>query len=179
MIVIEKSFTCNHDIPYVFQKLFEDNKGIFDNHMKLIKWDRHEWKMKNKIKQRKEEIYTYIPIIPDEVVKYTLENDKYIHVEVKNKVIIDTPDYQKIKTKFKILNVNPFLRTILNDLHIINTKNITQIQKIDEHTTSIKVIITVRLKIPRTKAIENFVASLSDSLTQSAINALQNTVNDE
>jgi hypothetical protein len=178
MILIEKHITCNQQVPYVFQKLFEDNRGIFDDHMKLIKWDKHEWKVKKKIKQRKEDIYTYIPMMPDEMVKYTQENDKYLNVQVKNKIMVDTPDYQKIKTKFKILNVNPFLRTVFNDLHIIDTRNVMEIQKIDDNTTSVKVTIRVRLKIPRTKVVEQFIAALCDSLTQSAITALQKTVND-
>lgn len=172
MIDLQKSLRVNHSLPHIFAKLFEDNQSIFDEHMKLIKWERHSWSVKRKCKQRKEDVYLYIPSLPDELTKYTVENDKYLNIHVKNKITVDTPEYQKIKTKFKVLNLNAFLRTLLNDLHVVNIKNVIELVKVDENTTDIKIHIIVSLKIPKTKAIEQFVANLSDNLIDSALCAL-------
>lgn len=173
-MLIEKTIYVNRSITDVFNTLYEKNENIFSNHMQLIKWEKDDWKIKKKIKQRKEFIYLYIDALPLEVIKYTKENDKYLNLETKNKILIDTPKYQKIKTKFKILNVNPFLKTVLNDLHIVNIKNIIELTQVDERSTSAKIAIKVQLKIPKSKAIDNFITILSNNLIDSAVQALSN-----
>lgn len=169
MIEIEKVATVHKNITEVFHKLFEENQAIFDSHMQMQNWNRGNWIVKNKIKQRKEDIYIYIPGMPDELVKYTTENDKYVKIQVKNKVEIDNPDFQKIKTKFKLQNVNPILRSILNDFHIINIKNVVQLRGVKPDLTEVKIKVSVSLKIPRTKVIEQFIGQLANSLVNSAV----------
>jgi hypothetical protein len=131
-----------------------------------------DWLVKNNIKRRKEDIYIYIPDMPQDLVKYTVENDKYVNILVKNKIVTDTPGWQKIKTKFKIQNVNPILKTILNDFHIINIKNVVELRSIGINLTEIKIRIIVSLKIPRTKTIEQFIAQLADNLVNNAVTSL-------
>jgi hypothetical protein len=172
MIDIEKVVTVRRNITDVFDCLFEKNQSIFDTHMTMQYWNRKDWCIKNKIKQRKEDIYVYIPDMPNELVRYTVENDKYAKIQVKNKLLVDTPDYQKIKTKFKLQNVNPILKSILNDFHIINIKNVVQLRRVETDLTEIKIQIKVNLKIPRTKVIEQFIAELANNLVNSAVENL-------
>lgn len=169
MIVIEKNLTVNQNIKDVFHRLYEDNDEIFNKHMRLIEWKKDDWKIKKKLKQRKEFIYIYLDAMPDEVVKYTTENDRYLRLETKNQIIIDTPVCQKIKTKFKILNVNPFIKTILNDLRVVNIKNKIELKQVSENVTTVKVIIKVALMIPKTRVVDNFITALANDLTESAV----------
>lgn len=155
-MLVEKTLTIKKNITEVFEGFYENNEGIFDKHMKLMEWKKDDWKMKKNIKQRKEFVYVYIDTLPDELVNYLKENDKYLQLEVKNKIMVDTPKYQKIKTKF-------------NDLHLVNIKNTIELTQEDDQTTSVKVTIKVQIKIPKTKVIENFVTTLINKLVDSAI----------
>lgn len=171
-MLIEKTIHVNKTVPEIFNTLYEKNENIFNGHMQIIRWEKDDWKIKKKIKQRKEFVYLYIENLPDEVVKYTKENDKYLHLQSKNQLLVDTPKCQKIKTKFKILNVNPFLKTVLNELHIVNMKNVIELTQVDDRSTSVKIAIKVQLKIPKTKAVDAFITSLSNNLIDSAIASL-------
>ena len=110
MTIVEKNIVVQKSLHDVFQLLYENNEGIFSEHMKIIEWNKQDWIRKKKLPERKENVYVYIPSIPDELVNYLSENDKYLRIGVKNKFIVDKSEYQKIKTKFKILNVNPFIK---------------------------------------------------------------------
>jgi hypothetical protein len=173
MTVIKKNIVVQKSIQDIFQLLYENNTNIFDSHMTLIKWDKDDWIIKkNLLKQRNEYVYVYIPSIPDEVVHYLLEKDKFLQVGVKNKFIIDKPEHHKIKTKFKILNVNPFFKTLINDLHIVNIKNTIELLSVNECRTHIKIKIKVAINIPKTKKINEFITTLSNSLMDSTISSL-------
>jgi hypothetical protein len=172
MIEVEKVVRVTRNITDVFNQLFEANQSIFDSLMQLKHWNRGEWLLRNKVKQRKEDVYIYIPDMPQDLVKYTIENDKYVNISVKNKIVTDIPGCQKIKTKFKIQNVNPILKTILNDFHIINIKNVVELRSIETDLTEIKIRIVVSLKIPRTKVIEQFIAQLANNLVDNAVTSL-------
>lgn len=172
MTVIEKTINVEQDKASVFEKLFESNDGIFNAHMKIMEWKTGEWRIKKKVRQRKEQVYIYIDSLPDDLKQYTLENDKYLRLEVKNKFIVDTEDYQKIKTKFKIVNLNKLLRTILNDLHIVNIKSTVELHKVDNTHTSVKIIIKVQLNIPKSKIVDEYINVLANNLLDSTISQL-------
>jgi hypothetical protein len=175
-MIVEKTINVNKKMKDVFEMLYENNAGIFDKHMKIMKWEKQEWKLTKNMRQRKEYIYIYIETIPDEVVKYIKENDKYLYLETKNKMIVDTPTYQKIKTKFKILNVNPFLKTVLNDLRIVNMKNVIELTRIDDNSTRVKIAIKVQLMIPKTRTVDNFMSTFSNNLLDSAISSFDKSI---
>jgi len=170
MTILEKTVCVNKSIDNVFDMFYEDkNVGIFNEHMKLIEFEKNDWVVKRKMKQRKEIIYVYIPDIPDEAVTYLNEKDKYLRIQVKNKIITQTPTHQKIKTKFKILNVNPFFKTIINDLHIVDIKNTITLDAKNTNDTDIKIKIKVSLNIPKTKKINEFISDLVNKLMNSAL----------
>lgn len=170
MTILEKTVCVNKNIEEVFDLLYEDkNVGIFNEHMQLIEFEKTDWVVKRKMKQRKEIIYVYIPDIPDETVSYLNEKDKYLRIQVKNKIITQTATHQKIKTKFKILNVNPFFKTIINDLHIVDIKNTITLDAKTIHTTDVKIKIKVALNIPKTKKINEFISDLANKLMNSAV----------
>ena len=123
MTSVEKTFVVDKDISTVFHTLYEENREIFESEVRIVEWKKTDWKMNNKDMTRKEEVYVYIEDLPEEVVGYTTEANKHIRFGVKNQVLINTMGYKKIKTRFKILNLNIFLRTIVNDLQIIKIKN--------------------------------------------------------
>ncbi len=173
MTTIQKNITVNENISMVFFKLYEENTSIFESEVKIIEWTKHNWKTKHNCLQRKEEVYIYIEDLPDEVVGYTTEANKHLRLGIKNKIIINTKQYQKIKTKLRILNVNPFLRTILNDLQVIKIKNVIELKAIDENTTNIHISIYIRLAIPKTKAIEEFIAHMISNIMDNVITIFQ------
>jgi hypothetical protein len=172
MTIVEKNIIINKNIQHVFEMLYENNTGIFSEHMQLIEWHKSEWDTKKTLRQRKERIYIYLPSIPDEVVKYLSENDKYLMIEVKNKFIVDRTDYQKVKTKFKILNMNPFFKTLINDLHIISIKNTVILQRIEDNTTNVKIKVKVIVNIPKTKKLNEFISTLTNNLLYSTVQSL-------
>lgn len=172
MTITEKSIIVKKNIRDVFELLYENNTSIFSEHMQLIEWHKSEWESKKTLRQRKERIYIYLPSIPDEVVKYLSENDKYLMIEAKNKFIVDTSDSQKIKTKCKILNMNPFFKTLINDLHIVSIKNTVVLQQIEDNATNVKIKIKVVANIPKTKKINEFISTLTNNLLYSAIQSL-------
>jgi len=172
MTIVEKNIVVQKSLRDVFQLLYENNEEIFSEHMKIIEWNKQDWIRKKKLPERKENVYVYIPSIPDEVVNYLSENDKYLRIGVKNKFIIDKPEYQKIKTKFKILNVNPFFKTLINDLHIVNIRNTIELFAIDDSRTQVKIKIKVAINIPKTKKINDFIENLSNNLLNSSISSL-------
>jgi hypothetical protein len=172
MTIVEKNIIIKKNIQHVFEILYENNTSIFSEHMQLIEWHKSEWDIKKTLRQRKERIYIYLPSIPDEVVKYLSENDKYLMVEAKNKFIVDTSDYQKIKTKFKILNMNPFFKTLINDLRIISINTTVVLQKVEDNTTNVKIKIKVVVNIPKTKKINEFISTLTNSLLYSTVQSL-------
>ena len=172
MTIVEKNIVVQKSLHDVFQLLYENNEGIFGEHMKIIEWNKQDWIRKKKLSERKENVYVYIPSIPDELVNYLSENDKYLRIGVKNKFIVDKSEYQKIKTKFKILNVNPFFKTLINDLHIVNIRNTIELFAVDDSRTQVKIKIKVAINIPKTKKINDFIETLSNSLLDSTISSL-------
>lgn len=173
MTTIEKTLTIDDTLINVFNKIFEDNECLFESEAKILEWKQNPWKIKRKILQRKEEVYAYINDLPDEVVGYTTEGNKNLRLGIKNKMLIDQKDHKKIKTKFKILNVNPFLRTILNDLQVIKIKNITELKAVDENRTDVKIYIFIKIAIPKTKALEQFIAKIIDNIMNNILMAFQ------
>jgi hypothetical protein len=170
MTILEKTVSVNKNIDEVFDLLYEDkNVGIFNEHMRLIEFEKQDWVVKRKLKVRKEIIYVHIPEIPDEVVNYLSEKDKFLRIQVKNKIVTQTPTHQKIKTKFKILNVNPFFKTIINDLHIVDLKNTIILDAKNADKTDVKIKIKVSLNIPRTKKINEFISDIVNKLMNSAL----------
>jgi|694.fasta_scaffold07214_3 hypothetical protein len=172
MTITEKNIIIKKNIRDVFEILYENNTSIFSEHMQLIEWHKSEWEIKKTLRQRKERIYIYLPSIPDEVVKYLSENDKYLMIEAKNKFIVDTSDSQKIKTKIKILNMNPFFKTLINDLHMVSIKNTIVLQQIEDNATNVKIKIKVVVNIPKTKKINEFISTLMNSLLYSTVQSL-------
>lgn len=173
MTTIEKTLTIDDTLINVFNKIFEDNECLFESEAKILEWKQNPWKIKRKILQRKEEVYVYVEDLPDEVVGYTTEGNKNLRLGIKNKMLIDQKDHKKIKTKFKILNVNPFLRTILNDLQVIKIKNITELKAVDENRTDVKIYIFIKIAIPKTKALEQFIAKIIDNIMNNILMAFQ------
>lgn len=172
MTIIEKNIRVNKNIKEIFEILYENNTDIFNDHITLIEWKKDDWYVKDKLLQRKEELYFHVPSMPNEVVSYLIENDKYIRLQLKNKIIIDTDKCKKIKTKFKILNVSPLLKTIINDLKIIKIKNKIEINQITENTSDLKIITQIIINLPKTKIINDFIYDFTEKITNSTITIL-------
>ena len=172
MTIVEKTVGVNKNINEVFDVLFQNNIGIFSEHMHIIEYEKCQWEVKNKLKQRKSVLYLYIPCIPDEAVSYLNENDKYLRIQIKNKVITDTPTHQKIKSKIKILNVNPFFKTLINDLNIVSIKNTTVLDAKSADKTNVKILIKINVNIPKTKKLNEFISDLCNKLMDSAVSLI-------
>lgn len=172
MTIIERNIIANKNIPDVYKILYEENIEIFDKEIVIINWNKDEWIFKNKILERNETVYTYVPSMPHELVSYLKEKDKFIRLQVKHKMVINNSDYWKIKTKIKILNITPFLDIILNKLNIIEIKNKIELIKIDDNNTNIKITNKIKLNIPKTKAINTFIDKIINNILNNSVIAL-------
>jgi len=173
MTTIQRSLIVDRDIRDVFEIMYTKNETIFKNIFNILEWEKNEWKMQRNKKKRKEIIYLYIPDLPDELVSYLVENDKYLKLEIKSKILVDTPNYQKIKTKFRMLNVNPVLRTILENLELVKMKNVIELRSDSNQKTSINIKAVAKLYVPNTKSISNFMINISEKMIVSLLDSLK------
>jgi hypothetical protein len=172
MTALNRNLTVNRDINDVFQIMYNDNEDIFKKLFNIINWEKQDWKTVNNKKKRTEIVYLYIQELPEELVSYLQEKDKYLKLEIKTKILTDTSSRKKIKTKFKMLNVNPIIRTILENFDLVKMKNKVELIK-NNNSTFINIKAVARLYIPNTLSISQFMLDISGKIIQSLLDALQ------
>jgi hypothetical protein len=174
MTTLKRNLTVNRDINEVFQIMYNDNQDIFKDIFNIISWEKNEWKIIRNKQKRTEIVYIYIEELPDELVTYLQEKDKYLKLEIKTKILTDIPGHKKIKTKFKMLNVNPMIRTILENLELVKMKNKVELIS-NNNQTNININAVARLYIPNTRSISQFMLDISEKMIQSLLDVLQST----
>jgi hypothetical protein len=156
-------------ISNVFDKLYDANNDIFSSFYKVIKYEANPWEVVKGVKQRKVILYIYMDSLPDQFTKYTVENDKYIKLKIKNKVLSNTGTHQKIKTKIYMVNFKPILKTIINKLQIIKIRNTTELFYISDNETQVSTKTFVNISFSNTDEIENYIVEIFDQITSNAI----------
>ena len=168
----EKTPLVHAHISEVFDKLYDANNDVFSSFYKVIKYEANPWEVRKNVKYRKVILYIYMDSLPDHFTKYTVENDKYIKLKIKNKVLINTPAHQKIKTKIYMTNFKPVLKTLINKLQIIKIRNTTELFYIHDNETQVSTKTLVNILFNSTDDIENYIIDMFDQITLNAMKVL-------
>ena len=155
-------------IDNIYDKIYNRNADIFSSFYNIIKCETSDWEIHKTHKERKVILYMFMDSLPDDFVKYTVENDKYLKLKIKNKIVMDTPQHKIIKTKIHIINLNPILKTIINKLKLIKIHNTIEIISVNEYETQANIKTKSQIFF-QSEDLEEYVIQLIDNIINSSL----------
>ena len=90
MIELSTNINIDKSVDDVFKLMYDqidNSNNINEDLYKIIEWKISDWKIKNGKKKKVEQLYIYVNELPAYLKAYTVENDNYIRIKRKYKVI--------------------------------------------------------------------------------------------
>lgn len=151
----------------MMEKIFsgKEDDNMFSNVYSIIEWKMSDWFVKNGVKQKKEDVYLYVPSIPDYFKGYTVENDKFLRICIKHKIKADKDGYKKLKSKFIIRNFKSSYKSLINGLNLIKIINYMEITDVpNTKLINVNINTTINLFIPLKDDFENYLVDIFNDI---------------
>jgi len=175
MIELSSNIVINKPLDDIFNKMYDKNEDININEelYKIIEWKISDWKIKNGKRKKIEDIYIYVNELPEYLKSYTLENDKYIRIHRKYKIINDGIKYKELKCKDEIINLKKGYSTIINTLNLINIKEYIKLIYVEDNITELSIKCKIKISIPNKEDFENYIKLIFQNILDNLVNKLQ------
>jgi hypothetical protein len=151
----------------MMEKIFsgKEDDNMFSEVYSIKEWKMSDWFVKNGVKQKKEDVYLYVPSIPDYFKGYTEENDKFLRICIKHKLKKDKDGYKKLKSKFIIRNFKSNYKSLINGLNLIKIINYMEITDVpNTRLVNININTTINLFIPLKDDFENYLVDIFNDI---------------
>lgn len=150
-----------------------DNNIVKSNVSDIVDWKQYEWENKKGIMQQKD-IYTFkIDKLPELYYHLLDDNSKLVKVEMLKKLIHKSDDKYVIRIKYKILNLKPLIKTIVNKLQLIKMKCNVQLYRVDENNTKLTLKSKASAFVPYSSEIEEFIIEYTKTFLNTILQVMQ------
>jgi hypothetical protein len=173
MIELSSNIVIDKSLDDTFNRIYDkDTSNINEDLYKIIEWKISEWKIKNGKRKKTEYIYIYVNELPEYLKSYTLENDKYLKIRRKYKIINDGIKYKELKCNDEIINLKKGYSAMIKTLNLINLKEYIKLIYIDDNKTELDIKIKIKITIPNKEDIENYVKLIFQNILDNLVNKL-------
>ena len=151
----------------MMEKIFsgKEDDNMFSDVYSIKEWKMSDWFVKKGVKQKKEDVYIYVPSIPDYFKGYTVENDKFLRICIKHKIKADKDGYKKLKSRFIIKNFKSSYKSIINGLDLIKIINYMEITDVpNTKLINVNINTTINLFIPLKDDFENYLVDIFNDI---------------
>lgn len=151
----------------MMEKIFsgKEDDNMFSNVYSIKEWKMSDWFVKKGVKQKKEDVYIYVPSIPDYFMGYTVENDKFLRICIKHKIKADKDGYKKLKSRFIIKNFKSCYKSLINGLDLIKIINYMEITDVpNTKLINVNINTTINLFIPLKDDFENYLVDIFNDI---------------
>jgi hypothetical protein len=158
MINLRKTiFVENITLDEVFEKIYNSKTNNLSPVYEIKEWEVGEWNVKKGVMQKKEDIYIYVGSMPEKIIDYINEDEKYLRMIIKHKIKKNGSKYKKIKSSFTISNFKSIYKKLIKCFALINVVNTVEI--IEHNDKIIEVCINTRINInlPDKETYEKYV----------------------
>jgi len=146
MINLKKNiFVENITLEEVFEKIYNSKTENISPVYDIKEWEVGEWNVKKGVMQKKEDIYIYVESMPEKIIDYINEDEKYLRMIIKHKIKTNGSKYKKIKSRFTISNFKLIYKELIKCFSLINIVNNVEI--IEHCDKRIEVCINTRINI--------------------------------
>ena len=104
--------------------------------------------------------------------KYTLENDKYIRIRRKYKIVNDGIKYKELKCKDEIINLKKGYSAMIKTLNLINIKEYIKLIYVDDNKTELDIKSKITISIPNKEDFENYIKLIFQNILDNLVNKL-------
>jgi len=165
MISLKKSiFVENIKLEEVFEKIYNSKTTNISSVYEIKEWNIGEWNVKKGIMQKKEDIYIYVESMPDNIIDYIIEDEKYLRMVVKNKIKKNGSKYKKIKTRFTITNFKPIYKKLIKCFALINVVNNVEIIEHSDKRIEVCINSMVNINLPNKENYEKYINEIFKSI---------------
>ena len=175
MIELSTNVKINKSVDTIFSLMYDqiDNSNNINEELyKIIDWKTYDWKIIKGKKKKIEEIYIYVNELPEYLKKYTLENDNYVRIKRKYKIVNDGTKYKELKCKEEITNLKKGYSSLIKTFNLINIKEYIKIIYIDDNTTEVNIKIKINISIPNKDDFENYIKLIFNNITNNLVKKL-------
>jgi len=175
MIELSSNIVIDKSLDDSFNRMYDKNEDISninENLYKIIEWKISDWKIKNGKRKKTEEIYIYVNELPEYLKSYTLENDKYIRIRRKYKIVNDGIKYKELRCKDEIINLKKGYSTMIKTLKLINIKEYIKLIYVDDNKTELDIKSKITISIPNKEDFENYIKLIFQNILDNLINKL-------
>jgi hypothetical protein len=175
MIELSTNIIINKNLDNVFELMYnkEDNfDNINDEIYKIIESTTSKWKIKNGKKKKISQLYIYVNNLPEYLKNYTLEDDNYIRIRRKYKIIKDEDKYKELKCKDDIINLKNSYLSLIKSLKLINIKENIKLTYVEDEKTKLDFKIKINISIPNKTEFENYIKIIFQNILDNLVEKL-------
>jgi hypothetical protein len=150
-----------------------DNSGNINEELyKIIEWKISDWKIKNGKKKKVEQLYIYVNELPEYLKTYTIENDNFIRIKRKYKILNDGTKYKELKCKEEITNLKKSYSSLIKALKLINIKENIKLTHVEDNKTELDIKIKINISIQNKDDFENYIKIIFQNITDNLVKKL-------
>lgn len=175
MIVLESTINIDKSLEDVFKLMYDqvdNSNNINDDLYKIIEWKIFDWKIKNGKRKKIEEIYIYVNELPEYLKSYTVENDNFIRIKRKYKIINDGIKYKELKCKEVIVNLKKKYGSIVKAFNLINIKENIKLSYIEDNKTCLEIKMKINISLPNKDEFENYIRQIYQNILDNLVKKL-------
>jgi hypothetical protein len=175
MIELSTNIIIDKTVDDVFKLMYEqvDNScNINEELYKIIEWKISDWKIKNGKKKKVEQLYIYVNELPEYLKTYTIENDNFIRIKRKYKILNDGTKYKELKCKEEITNLKKGYNSLIKALKLINIKENIKLTHVEDNKTELDIKIKINISIPNKDDFENYIKIIFQNITDNLVKKL-------
>ena len=175
MIELSTNIIIDKTVDDVFKLMYEqvDNSGNINEELyKIIEWKISDWKIKNGKKKKVEQLYIYVNELPEYLKTYTIENDNFIRIKRKYKILNDGTKYKELKCKEEITNLKKSYSSLIKALKLINIKENIKLTHVEDNKTELDIKIKINISIPNKDDFENYIKIIFQNITDNLVKKL-------
>lgn len=175
MIELSTNINIDKSVDDVFKLMYDqidNSNNINEDLYKIIEWKISDWKIKNGKKKKVEQLYIYVNELPAYLKAYTVENDNYIRIKRKYKVVNDGTKYKEMKCKEEITNLKKGYSSLIKTLKLINIKEYIKLTYIEDEKTELDMKIKINISIPDKDDFENYIKLIFQNITNNLVKKL-------
>lgn len=175
MIELSTNTVINKNLDDVFKIMYdtEDNfDNINDEMYKILEWKMSNWKIKKGQRKKAAELYIYVNNLPEYLKNYTIENDNYIRIRRKYKIINDGAKYKELKCKDDIINLKNSYISLIKSMKLINIKEHIKLSYIEDNKTELDFKIKINISIPNKGEFENYIKVIFQNILDNLVDKL-------
>ena len=161
MISLKKSiFIENIKLEEVFERIYNSKTNNISPVYEIKEWNVGEWNVKKGIMRKKEDLYLFVESMPDSMIDYIIEDEKYLRMVVKHKIKKDGSKYKKIKSSFMISNFKSIYKKLIKCFALINVVNNVEIIEHDDKKIEVRINTKININLPDKGSYEKYINDL-------------------